>query len=875
MSDFLYIDNRYNCSKELGEGAFAAVYKAYDSHCARYVALKVLKREMIHQLPRFRREGYLLAKVDHPNVIKIFDLHIDEQSAYIAMELINGQPLADLIDETPLPVHKALTYAIQLSSAIDNLHEEALIHRDVKPENVMIAGDKAVLMDFNLALSQESTALTATGELVGTPRYLAPEVCLGKPFLENGDIYAFGVLLYEMLVGRDCDFLQTAPFMGIFKDPKPPSYFNPKVPPELDEVVLRCMCISTKDRYSIMEDVNEALLDCASPSRPAQTISKEGKGAAQRKHYIPLLAGLFFISFILICAFAFLQQQGDEVKAKHSFQVCTFDDGFYSQVPAREFDVELYWKLESADKKVVRGNYKALANNYVAEALALPAISAPWQLSTHLASGKLVFQKTLHPPNSKPARLQCLVGSHTVLAKWKLNGSAKIKCSILWQPNGKKETLWTNKTSVLLRAPKGASKLQLTGYIGRRKVFSENILLGITPRLTVADFGILSELTSTVVDGSLLTLLVNPIRLACYSPVPSAKGTSLLPSWTITPSRGQLAQSSPIADFAGGALVLFSENSKLKVARVDIKARAADKSVAFFALGQLKSEWICPLDTNAGFVRMQPRGDGSFFIIRRQDNKTVLSTLSAQGVLTDCATEVSLPSTVLAMTIWEDKFAFLGLEKMKRFLYVYAKKKLLRQELEVVQDSNVSTSLKVLSPKELLVQSGNLLERATLSAGKIQFAPLFPLPDTKPKQLSHPMLTENGKIIFIRVRLGVSDEKSRRERNLTSFSIAGEVQMITYDLEYPLAKPKIKVIGRSMLLNHRGAIVHRQAVTKSLFIQPAFESIYFFSREKGQLLARKRLLLANSAAVVINDTLFMPKNKIGYRALDLFEYYRK
>ena len=387
MSDFLNIDNRYNCSKELGEGAFATVYKAYDSHCARYVALKVLKREMIVQLPRFRREGFLLAKVDHPNIIKIFDLHIDEQCAYIAMELIDGQPLADLIDEAPLPVHKALAYAMQLSNALGYLHDKSLIHRDVKPENVMVAGENAILMDFNLALSQESTALTATGELVGTPRYLAPEVCLGKPFLENGDIYAFGVMIYEMLVGRDCDFLQSAPFMGMFKDPQPPSHFNPKVPPELDEVVLRCMCLSAKERFSSMEQISEALLEYASPSRPLFSVSKEESGSTQTRKYTSLLAGLFFISFLLICAYASQHWQGQENETKHSFKTCTFDDGFYSQVPSREFTEELYWKLEGADKKVVRGNYTIQGNNYVAEALALSPTSAPWQLSTYHSSG--------------------------------------------------------------------------------------------------------------------------------------------------------------------------------------------------------------------------------------------------------------------------------------------------------------------------------------------------------------------------------------------------------------------------------------------------------------------------------------------------------
>jgi serine/threonine-protein kinase len=201
------LHGRYRLEERIGSGGMSTVYRAFDDTLERWVAIKVLHHSMEDdpvQLERFRREARTVARLSHPHVVTVIDAGEDDGHPFIVFEYVDGDTLKGLIRRIgPLPVVEAVAYAIEIGRALMAAHAERLVHRDVKPQNVLIDPDgRAKVTDFGIARSLEQDGLTATGRVLGTTDYVAPEQALGEDVTEQSDVYSLGIVLYEMLSGQ-------------------------------------------------------------------------------------------------------------------------------------------------------------------------------------------------------------------------------------------------------------------------------------------------------------------------------------------------------------------------------------------------------------------------------------------------------------------------------------------------------------------------------------------------------------------------------------------------------------------------------------------------------------------------------------------------
>jgi len=248
----------YRIMEQLGQGGMATVYKAYHPALDRYVALKVLHPAFLEDKnfhARFAREAKLVARLDHPNIVPIYDYAEHEGRPYLVMKYIEGNTLKARITSSSPGTEEVLRVVESVGSALTYAHKHGILHRDVKPSNVIISSDGQIyLADFGLARIAQSGETTLTSDMViGTPQYISPEQALGKKDLDEGtDIYSFGVMMYEMTVGR-VPFSADTPFSIIHDHiytPLPlPSVVNPSVTGELERVLLKALAKERADRY--------------------------------------------------------------------------------------------------------------------------------------------------------------------------------------------------------------------------------------------------------------------------------------------------------------------------------------------------------------------------------------------------------------------------------------------------------------------------------------------------------------------------------------------------------------------------------------------------------------------------------------------------
>jgi serine/threonine-protein kinase len=264
---------RYLIEALLGEGGMATVYRARHKRTDRQVALKIMN-PLIAADPivreRFRREARSAQKLAHSNIIEIYDQgETEDGTAYIAMEVLTGESLASVIQRGPLDIDRAINIMIQAARGIARAHDLEVIHRDIKPENIFLCrredGTELVkLLDFGIARSRQDTRLTDQGELFGTPQYMAPERITGKDSGGSSDIYALGVVFFEMLTG---ELPFNAPDVATFfvkhmEEPPPPlRSLNVRVPPALEDLVLRMLAKAPADRPVDAHRVHQDLLD--------------------------------------------------------------------------------------------------------------------------------------------------------------------------------------------------------------------------------------------------------------------------------------------------------------------------------------------------------------------------------------------------------------------------------------------------------------------------------------------------------------------------------------------------------------------------------------------------------------------------------------
>lgn len=257
------IGGRYKLEKELGRGGMGVVYLAHDTQLDRPVALKFLGDFIDHSdefRQRFTREARTAARIAHPNIISIYDINSSRGKAYIAMEYVEGGSLYRYIrTKGKLSPRETANIFVQVCSALAAIHEAGIVHRDIKPDNILIAkGGLVKITDFGLAKA-EDVRLTRTGALMGTPSYMAPEQVLGKETDPRSDIYSLGLVLHECLTGKTVFTGEDVLEKQLNETPKPPSAFTDGIPEALDRIVMNCVAKKPEARYqtarALMDDL--------------------------------------------------------------------------------------------------------------------------------------------------------------------------------------------------------------------------------------------------------------------------------------------------------------------------------------------------------------------------------------------------------------------------------------------------------------------------------------------------------------------------------------------------------------------------------------------------------------------------------------------
>ena len=284
---------RYQLLGLLGRGGMGSVYEAEQLNLRRRVALKVLDPALTRQpdfVQRFHREVETIAHLEHPNILPVYDSGEDDDGMlYLVMLLVRGGTLKDRLhlEPPPWPARQVLKLAQQVLAALDAAHQQGIIHRDIKPDNILLHGERALLADFGIAkLMQGDPGLTVVGTFVGTPDYAAPEQVLALPLDGRSDLYAFGVVLYELLTGR-VPYRADTP-MGVALQHvqgmlPPPWELNPNLPLPIARVLVRALAREREQRYSTGPELAEALEQAIAESEGTTASGRTGPGGRRKQ----------------------------------------------------------------------------------------------------------------------------------------------------------------------------------------------------------------------------------------------------------------------------------------------------------------------------------------------------------------------------------------------------------------------------------------------------------------------------------------------------------------------------------------------------------------------------------------------------------------
>ena len=259
----------YRLIERIGAGGMGEVWRAEDTKLLRHVAIKILPRQLAMDAEwkeRFLREARTIAQVNHPNIATIYSIDQQDDSLFIAMELVEGEPLSNLIAQGPMTPADAVRVAAHVADGLAEAHEKGIVHRDIKPDNILVSKKVVKILDFGIAKQIGGTAdpsLTQGGMVLGTPHYMSPEQALGRAVDARTDVFSLGVVLYEMLSGQKpftADAATQVLLQIVMNEPRDIAQAAAGITPALAAIVRRCMQKQAADRYQSCDELRKALV---------------------------------------------------------------------------------------------------------------------------------------------------------------------------------------------------------------------------------------------------------------------------------------------------------------------------------------------------------------------------------------------------------------------------------------------------------------------------------------------------------------------------------------------------------------------------------------------------------------------------------------